>query len=525
MPSDETPTDVLLGLETMPVPRFSATGDGLIPGLTILHHPRAERVGDIAVLTGLLSQQPVSLSRLEPLFAPPGGIDGRPLADPGLSRKPATLRAVRGGIELTPAPQGSLIQVNGKPLKGPRFFEDAALARGVVLELSAGSAVLLHTDLPLRRDSYPAFGLVGESGAMLALRRDVARVADLKVPVLLRGESGTGKELVARAIHQGGSAARRRLVAVNMAAIPGSMAASELFGHARGAFTGAVTDHPGYFRSADKGTLFLDEIGDAPPEIQVALLRVLETSEVQPLGARSPIRVDVRLVAATDADLERSVEDGGFRNALLQRLSGYQIRIPPLRDRRDDIGRLIIHFLREELAEADQLDRLSPTRPGAAPWLPAGLVARLVRHDWPGNVRQLRNVVRQIVIANRFDDQVRFDGTIAELLGPEPDAPPQSNRSPEPRQKPSEIGEDELVEALRANGWSVLATARALGISRTSLHELMDASPRARRPKDIPDEELRRCHAECGGDVRRMSEQLEVSARGLTLRLKSLGLR
>src|SRR5262249_8032126 len=177
--------------------------------------------------------------------------------------------------------------------------------------------------------------------------------------------------------------------AINRAALPSSTAASELFGHSRGAFTGATHDHDGMFVRAHGGTLFLDEVGETPYDIQPALLRVLETGEVTPLGSSKSQMVDVRLGAATDADLELQISESGLREALFHRLAGYQLLVPPLRERRDDIGRLLLQFLRDELDSTGDLKRLLDQTD--APWLPASLVARLVRYSWPGNVRQLRN--------------------------------------------------------------------------------------------------------------------------------------
>ncbi|HEU4537176.1 MAG TPA: sigma 54-interacting transcriptional regulator, partial [Polyangiaceae bacterium] len=182
-----------------------------------------------------------------------------------------------------------------------------------------------------------------------------------------------------------------------MGAVPKELAAAELFGAARGAYTGSTHDREGLFRSAQGGTLFLDEVGEAPPEVQVMLLRALETGEVHPVGAKAPVAVDVRLVAATDANLESQIRDGRFKEPLLHRLAGYEIRLPPLRERREDIGPLFYHFARGELEATGEARRLAPADPYEAPWLPAPIAARLVRHPWPGNVRQLRNWARQIV--------------------------------------------------------------------------------------------------------------------------------
>jgi two-component system nitrogen regulation response regulator GlnG len=408
-----------------------------------------------------------------------------------------------------------------------------------VLEVGDSVVLLLH-HLPATEQWEPMdFGLVGDSEALVEVRREIRRVADLEVPVLLRGETGTGKELMARAIHR---ASRRRdhaYQSINLGAVPPSLAASELFGAAKGAFTGSVRTQVGYFVRAHRGTLFLDEVGEAPPEVQVMLLRVLESGEIQPLGVQETQHVDVRLLAATDVDLESASEDGSFRAPLLHRLAGYEIVVPPLRERRDDFGRLLVAFLREELEGVGETHRLRAE--SVLQWLPISIVARLARHDWPGNVRQLKNVARQIAIGSRGAETVRIGPQLERLLqeavahqqvaaeealedlGPIP-AP---RVAPAPRKEyrdPSEVDEEELLGALRRNRWAVKATARDLGISRTSLYALIDRNPAIRKAADIPREEILRVREEHGGDLGAMGEALEVSTAGLQQRMKELGI-
>jgi two-component system nitrogen regulation response regulator GlnG len=332
--------------------------------------------------------------------------------------------------------------------------------------------------------------------------------------------------LVARAIAGTGPRSSGPFVAVNLAALPASMAPSELFGHAAGAFTGASGAHAGLFIQADGGTLFLDEVAAAPLDVQAMLLRVLETREVQPLGSERRRAVDVRVVAATDEDLAEAIGAGRFRDALYHRLSGYEIDLPPLRNRRDDFGRLLIHFLRKELREVGEERRLSELS-GKAPWLPVPLVARLACYDWPGNVRQLANVARRLVLATRGGRAAGEEVLPRSMLDWT------SQRSSEadevavvgdPSRPPAEIGAEALQVALRENLWRIGATARALGISRTSLYGLIDASDGIRKAKDVPADELRTCYEACGGDLDAMMERLQVSKRGIRLRLKELGL-
>src|SRR4051812_205593 len=350
-----------------------------VPALTILYHPDLSRVGECARLPELLRGGEALISRSAPDFfkaafqGPP-----LPLGDIYLSRTPWRLRRdpETGTVRLLSAESRIRIAADGAWIPEQRDLTAGEVRRGVVLELAERIVLVLHEvpEIPGQAPSYAE--LIGENEGILRLRNEIRHVADLDVPVLIRGETGTGKELVARAIH---AASRRHgppCVCVNMGAIPPSLAPSALFGAARGAFTGAVHDQAGYFQRADGGTLLLDEIGEAPAEVQVMLLRVLETGEVQRVGSPAAQKVDVRLLAATDADLEQAVAAGRFRAPLLHRLASYEIAIPPLRERRDDFGRLLVHFLRQELSAIGEERRLLPAGP-APPWLPASIVARL----------------------------------------------------------------------------------------------------------------------------------------------------
>jgi two-component system nitrogen regulation response regulator GlnG len=339
---------------------------------------------------------------------------------------------------------------------------------------------------------------------------------------------------VATAIHESGRRARGPLVCVNMAALPPALAAAELFGAARGAYTGGH-GQDGYFRRASGGTLFLDEIGAAPAEVQVMLLRALETSEIYALGAQRSERVDVRIIAATDARLEALIASGAFGAPLLHRLAGYEIHLPPLRERRDDIARLLLHFLGLELAETGDTELLDRTEP--APWLPLALTRRIMQHSWPGNVRQLRNVVRQIVIGSRGELEASLspallrqvaDGAPASAPIAEAQVPtgrPQPRAvAPRKHRRPADITEDELLEALCAHRWDIKSTARALGISRTSLYKLIETTDRVRTAGDLDVDEIRACHRDLGGDLDAMVERLQVSKHALRRRIQELGL-
>jgi two-component system, NtrC family, nitrogen regulation response regulator GlnG len=488
--------------------------------LTIAYHPDVSRVGERVRLAGELD-----ISRGAPLFHAPGKQQQRPLGDRGLSRNPVVrLKPAGDGVALE-AVSATPASVDGRPLAGAsasawQTFDRAALDRGVILEIADRIVFVLHL-ATVAEDRAPRFGLVGDSDALERVRADIARVADLPVPVLVRGETGVGKELVAQALHDTSPRRDKSFLAINIAALPPTTAASELFGHARGAFTGATHDHDGMFVRADGGTLFLDEVGETPFEIQPSLLRVLETSEVTPLGSERSRKVDVRLIAATDADLELQISESGFREALFHRLAGYQLLIPPLRERRDDIGRLLVHFLRQELESTGDARRLAE-QIDADLWLPAALVARLVRHAWPGNVRQLRNAARQLAIANRGASEAHADATLDRLLTSTASVP-SSPVVAQVKRDPSAISDDELVAALEAAGWSAAAAATRLGVSRSSLYVLIDRCAKIRKAKDISETELRRAHEEHAGELDAAAQTLRVSRRALKLRWAELG--
>lgn len=230
--------------------------------------------------------------------------------------------------------------------------------------------------------------IIGSSTAMQEVFRAIGRLSNSNMTVLLTGESGTGKELVAQALHRHSPRANAPFIALNTAAIPRDLLESELFGHEKGAFTGAQAQRVGRFEQADQGTLFLDEIGDMPAELQTRLLRVLADGEFYRVGGHQPIRVDVRVIAATHQALESRVEEGSFREDLFHRLNVIRLKLPSLREREDDIDVLADHFLRETAAELDgELKRFTPAALGV-----------LRAYDWPGNVRQLENVCRRVMI-------------------------------------------------------------------------------------------------------------------------------
>ncbi|HJU19918.1 MAG TPA: nitrogen regulation protein NR(I) [Stellaceae bacterium] len=253
--------------------------------------------------------------------------------------------------------------------------------------------------------------LIGRSPAMQEVYRIIARLMGTDLTVLLIGESGTGKELVARALHDYGKRRQGPFVAINMAAIPRELIESELFGHEKGAFTGATARSMGRFEQAQGGTLFLDEIGDMPFEAQTRLLRVLQEGEFTAVGGRAPIRADVRIVAATHRDLRQLIRQGIFRDDLFYRLNVAPVRLPPLRERREDLPALVRHFARQAQGEGLPLKRLDEAA-----------LERLAAHSWPGNVRELENLIRRLA-ALHAQEVIGREVIEAELSGGMPPDP------------------------------------------------------------------------------------------------------
>jgi DNA-binding NtrC family response regulator len=308
-------------------------------------------------------------------------------------------------------------------------------------------------------ESPPPGQLIGRTGPMLDVYKQIAHAADSAVPVLVIGESGVGKELVARAIHEHSGRSRDPFVAINCGAIADTLLESELFGHRRGSFTGAVSDHKGVFEQAGVGTVFLDEIGDTTAALQVRLLRVLEESEVRPVGGTQTVRVSARVIAATNKPLEQAVTDGHFRQDLYYRLSVIVIRVPPLRERRADIPLLIGSFLDDACRRAGQRKMLSTEA-----------LEALLRHSWPGNVRELRNTIERLVVSSR--------GTMLEAF----DLPTELQAARQvPAQHPfadlptlEELDRRYLLHVLAAVDGNRTRAADVLGIDRRTLYRMAE---------------------------------------------------
>lgn len=309
-------------------------------------------------------------------------------------------------------------------------------------------------------DAFPE--LIGSSPCMRQVKVWISRIAPLNTTVLITGETGTGKEVVAGLLHRQSARANRQFVSVNCAAIPETLLESELFGHVRGAFTGAVQDYPGKFRLAHGGTLFLDEIGDMSLPAQARILRALEQNEVTPLGGARPVRVDIRIVTATNRDLDQQVSGGSFRSDLFYRLCVTEIRLPPLRERREDIPELADHFL--ERIRAKHGLRLEGFTPGA--------LNRLAEQDWPGNVRQLRNRIESAALT--VDGRYITEADVQLLSSFRTSVPmPLRMARGTPTEHGPEAEPERLLRELRSTNWNVSQAADRLHWGRATMYRKM----------------------------------------------------
>ena len=326
--------------------------------------------------------------------------------------------------------------------------------------------------------------LIGSSPKFAAVLEDVTAVAAVNCTVLIQGETGTGKELIARAIHESSNRRQHRCVATNCAAIPAALLESELFGYERGAFTGAVAPRMGRFQVADRGTLFLDEIGELPIELQPKLLRAIQEQEFERLGSSHPTRVDVRIVAATNQNLERMVTERQFRMDLYYRLNVFPITLPPLRDRTSDIPLLVHHFVQTYAGRHRK----------AIARVPDEVMTVLIDYDWPGNIRELQNFIERSVILTRGAE---LRAPVAELLNRRLSTPGGRTLADAERAH--------IISALRETNWAVggrQGAAARLGLIRTTLIAKMRKLGISRETADQYREPLDSCErtlASCSG--------------------------
>lgn len=313
------------------------------------------------------------------------------------------------------------------------------------------------------RREFRFAGTVGQSEKMRDLIGLVRSIAETHVTVLIQGETGTGKELIARAIHENSARRGKRFVAVNCGSLAETLLESELFGHEKGAFTGAMTQRKGIFEVADGGTLFLDEIGEIPPSTQVKLLRVLQEGEFQRVGGTGIIRVDMRIVAATNQRLEALVKDGRFRQDLYYRLNVVPMQVPPLRERAEDIPTLVSHCIGRFNGKINR--RIRGTTSHA--------LGLLMAYHWPGNIRELENVIQRMMVVAR-GDMLDVQDLPAEIRPEEHATTPDAHNLKGIARATAEIAAKRVIcDALAKTGGNVTRAARSLGISRVTLQKKM----------------------------------------------------
>jgi transcriptional regulator with GAF, ATPase, and Fis domain len=322
---------------------------------------------------------------------------------------------------------------------------------------------VVRAELGRERGRYDYTAIVGASSGLRRIFQQLDRIIESELPVMIHGESGTGKELIARAIHFNGARKDKAFVSENCAALPDTLLESELFGHTRGAFTGAHKAKKGLLEQADGGTLFLDEIGDMSPEMQKKLLRVLQEGEFRAIGSEERVKVDVRIIAASHRNLEQMVKDGTFREDLYYRVNVLKVELPPLRERREDIPLLAEALLARASREANR----------AVPVLPREVIAALAACDWPGNVRELENEMRRIAVL--AGDEVRLEHLSANVLERRPAGTPSpGNESNSIRDAVADLEKRSIEAALSSCGGNKSRASKLLGISRFALQRKLD---------------------------------------------------
>lgn len=551
-----------------------STGSPSIPRASILYHGNPDRIGDITEPNLFLAGEWILFGRLQPDFIVPSEEDAlpNPISDPYLSRKQCAIRWVprRSCFEVRTSDkaQRSMYAVEipapGCPPEMRPLDKAEYLPPGTLIAI--GKRVLLLLSLePDQPAEKTRMGMVGESPELWRMRTDIAAAALFERPVLVLGETGVGKELVARALHENSNRASGPFVPINCAALPSHLVESLLFGHKKGAFTGATSDSDGLLKSANKGTLFLDELGELPMELQAKLLRVLQERVYTPVGGRKNLKTDARVVAATNRNPSQEMQEGRLRSDLYFRLAAHTIHAPSLQRRNWDVPRLFVHFLRETREKIPQLSWLWPNPLPAHLPIPLEFFVRLLYYRWPGNIRELQNTVEQTARLNLtegpFQEPELLQSPDQDLPEPVAQTPPRPRTVPTaenlprpllnkaarkfglklktlqrllPHEVPAEICEgkpgDEAVlilgEQLAAtlfalledNDFNQVQVAETLGVARSTLIRLMENFG-IKRPQDLTLDEIRAAHTQARGDLVTMSRLLRVSSSGLKLRL------
>lgn len=497
---------------TSPITRV-LQGENPLHCLTIIWHPELARIGEQAIITS----QNLLLSRYHPLFCKPEQ-PGLPLGHGGISRSPLELSIdAQGGVTITVPAGRMLVELDGKEIQGNHYLQPEQISNGAIIGLGRAVLLCLHWLTALPKNNA-IDGLIGVGSSTQKARDLIRQVAATDATILLLGETGTGKEVAAQAIHSLSLRKHKPLVNVNMAALNDDLAAADLFGAAKGAYTGAQTARNGFFQEAEGATLFLDEIGNAPASVQPMLLRVLETGDYRPLGAIKDLATTARIIAATDQDLY----GGDFNPALLRRLESFVINLPPLRNRREDLGVLIVHLMQSSSLANIADKNLSFT-----------LLTQFATYNWPGNVRQLRHFLKRVLLGIANNEPPSFASLI--------ETPPQritysveptnaylhptalSSVEKKTRKKLNELSEEDVLAALEENEWNIQSAALALGISRPSMYKLMESNSKIRRVEKISAEEVQNAWRMANNDLEVCASLLKTPSEALRRHLRGLG--
>ncbi|WOJ98399.1 sigma 54-interacting transcriptional regulator [Congregibacter brevis] len=498
--------------------------------VVLAFHPDTSRIGEVCSL-GYADDLTV-FGRHRPQFAHLDGSPARGCDDEFVSREAFSLSYQSSLWQLVRREGSSRLRIDGRELLDAAVLSPEQLQNGVVLTVA--ERIVLHLRLRSSRVSVstsPELAVLrGVSPAMQQLRESTDAAAKSGGDVLLIGPTGTGKERIAGAIHALSRRSGEPWVAVNMAAMPVDLASASLFGAAKGAYTGADANRKGFFQQANGGTLFLDEVGDTPPLLQPMLLRALQEREIQVVGGKSE-RVALRVIAAMEQDPDQLRET--FRPALRYRLGAYEVHLPCLKERSEDVALLAADFFNEQAGEAGLSWDVQSSVAGVSAW--ARLFEQFLLYSWPGNIRELQHVVAQISSVSRGDLRVpstireRFGRPLSQLSEAKP-APQADLSEPEPTQikesaarRLDEVSDEEFVEAWRDAKHEVAAVAKDLGVSRPAVYRRLKGLRECRLAADVPLGELLSALDACRGDLSSTAERLAVSRRGLQTRLRASG--
>ncbi|MCK7459520.1 sigma-54-dependent transcriptional regulator [Idiomarina aminovorans] len=483
--------------------------DQRVPMLVIATHPDRTRIGERAALLDLYNQDNDYLSRVKPEFSKNGNV-GRALLDEFISRSPIIFqREPAGRIRLKTHSTKTTVTIAGLDVQDEYFLQEKELDNGVVIGLNHRIVLLLKL-LPLHDSAVDDNDILfGISSDIKAIRQRVGQLAEMTLPVMIRGAAGVGKKQAAYAIHQASKGQNKPFISVNLAAIHDAVAEAELLGSDRNG-----SRQLGYFEQANGGTIVLEDIEDASVNVHRLLYTILQRQSVVPVGADQAIPINCRIILTSHQD-PAGIEENSILSMLIEKLSAYLLFIPPLSERREDIGLLFDYFVRE------QWQKLYSGRAHDVK-IPGELMSQLLAFHWPGNVRQLRNVARQVAIDSREQAQLHLDPQLLSMLKPGTENG-HGEEEPGVQRKPNSVSRAELLETLRDCRFELQATAKKLGISRASVYQLIQRFEGVRTAQDLSEDEIQQSYELNRSDTEKMMWDLQVSQIGLRRRLKSLG--